>query len=273
MTLTFLAALRVDQVRAPSVFDGPINCECFLSYVEQVLVPSLKPGDVVVMDNLGSHEAKATKDAIAKAGARLIFLPAYSPDLKPIEQTFSKIKSVLRKAMGITVVEVEAAIKAVLPTISPTECQNYFRNAGYGSFKWDQSLGLVPRQYSTGGKPILGRISKRGSKYLRTLFVQADHIIVVRPNNGEKLSFGPWLTEVAKRMHKNKVAAALANKLARIAWGILRNGKDFYTHRIEVTAIWHHVTSQKFAIEMTAGNGPNNAPKSDDPNGSSEPVR
>ena len=134
-TLTFLAALRVDQVTAPGVFNGPINGECFLAYVEQVLVPSLRQGDVVVMDNLGSHKAKATRDAITGAGARLIFLPAYSPDLNPIEQTFSKIKSVLRKAMGRTVPEVEAAIKAVLPTISPTECQNYFRNAGYRSIK------------------------------------------------------------------------------------------------------------------------------------------
>ena len=98
-------------------------------------------------------------------------------------------------------------------------------------------LGLVPRQYSTGGKPILGRISKRGSKYLRTLFVQAAQIILMRPKNWEKFSFGAWLTEAAKRMHKNKLAAALANKLARIAWSILRHGKDFDTHRTEVTAI------------------------------------
>ena len=98
-------------------------------------------------------------------------------------------------------------------------------------------LGLVPRQYSTGGKPILGRISKRGSKYLRTLFVQAAQIILMRPHNWEKFSFGPWLKEASKRMHKNKLAAALANKLARIAWSILRHGKDFDTHRIEVTAI------------------------------------
>jgi transposase len=98
-------------------------------------------------------------------------------------------------------------------------------------------LGLVPRQYSTGGRPILGRISKRGSKYLRTLFVQAAQIILMRPHNWEKFSFGPWLTEASKRMHKNKLAAALANKLARIAWSILRHGKDFDTHRIEVTAI------------------------------------
>ena len=98
-------------------------------------------------------------------------------------------------------------------------------------------LGLVPRQYSTGGKPILGRISKRGSKYLRTLFVQAAHIILMRPHNWEKFSFGPWLKEASKRMHKNKLAAALANKLARIAWSVLRHGKDFDTHHIEVMAI------------------------------------
>ncbi len=98
-------------------------------------------------------------------------------------------------------------------------------------------LGLVPRQYSTGGKPILGRISKRGSKYLRTLFVQAAHIILMRPHNWQKFSFGPWLEEASTRMHKNKLATALANKLARIAWSILRNGKDFDKHRIEVTAI------------------------------------
>lgn len=98
-------------------------------------------------------------------------------------------------------------------------------------------LGLVPKQYSTGGKPVLGRISKRGSKYLRTLFVQAAHIILMRPHNWEKFSFGPWLENASKRMHKNKVATALANKLARIAWSILRNEKEFDTHTIEEIAI------------------------------------
>jgi transposase len=98
-------------------------------------------------------------------------------------------------------------------------------------------LGLVPRQYSTGGKPILGRISKRGSRYLRTLFIQAAHIILMRPHNWKRFSFGPWLEQAAHRMHKNKLAAALANKLARIAWSVLRNGKDFDTNRIEVTAV------------------------------------
>ena len=98
-------------------------------------------------------------------------------------------------------------------------------------------LGLVPRQYSTGGRPILGRISKRGSRYLRTLFIQAAHVILMRPHNWEKFSFGPWLEQASQRMHKNKLAAALANKLARIAWSVLRHGKAFDTNRIEVTAI------------------------------------
>ena len=98
-------------------------------------------------------------------------------------------------------------------------------------------LGLVPRQYSTGGKTVLGRISKRGSKYLRTLFIQAAHVILMRPNNWQKFSFGPWLTEAATRLHRNRLATALANKLARIAWSVLANKKDFDTNRDEITAI------------------------------------
>ena len=98
-------------------------------------------------------------------------------------------------------------------------------------------LGLVPRQYSTGGKPILGRISKRGDRYLRTLFVQGAHVILMRPHNWQHFSFGPWLEDASQRMHKNKLAAALANKLARIAWSVLRHGKAFDTNRIEVTAV------------------------------------
>jgi len=98
-------------------------------------------------------------------------------------------------------------------------------------------LGLVPRQYSTGGRTILGGISKRGSSYLRTLFVQAAHIILMRPHNWPKFSFGSWLEAASTRMHKNKLAVALANKLARIAWSILRNGRAFDTHRIEVEAV------------------------------------
>lgn len=98
-------------------------------------------------------------------------------------------------------------------------------------------LGLVPRQYSTGGKTILGRISKRGSRYLRTLFIQAAHVIMMRPQNWSKFSFGPWLEEVSRRMHRNKAAAALANKLARIAWSILTSGRSFDQHRIQLATI------------------------------------
>jgi len=98
-------------------------------------------------------------------------------------------------------------------------------------------LGLVPRQYSTGGKPILGRFSKRGSRYLRTLFVQAAHILLMRPHNWDKFSFDPWLTQVAPRLHKNKLAVALANKLARIAWSVLRQDRAFDTHRDQRLAV------------------------------------
>jgi transposase len=97
-------------------------------------------------------------------------------------------------------------------------------------------LGLVPRQYSTGGKSILGRISKRGSRYLRTLFIQAANIILMRPHNWEKYSFGAWLKEAANRLHRNKAATALANKLARIAWSVLRNDKTFVAN-LEAKAI------------------------------------
>ncbi len=98
-------------------------------------------------------------------------------------------------------------------------------------------LGLVPRQYSTGGRPILGRISKRGNTYLRTLFIQAAHVILMRPHNWSKFSFGDWLTEAATRLHRNKLATALANKLARIAWSVLRHEQTFDSHRREVTAV------------------------------------
>jgi putative transposase len=97
-TATFLAALRNDRVDAPCLFDGPINGQRFLAYVEQFLVPTLKPGDLVILDNLGSHKGKAVRQAIRAAGARLMFLPKYSPDLNPIEQLFAKLKAFLRKA-------------------------------------------------------------------------------------------------------------------------------------------------------------------------------
>ena len=132
-TMTFLAALRCDQITAPCVFDGPINGACFRAYVEQQLIPTLKPGDIVIMDNLGSHKAKAIREAIRAAGARLWFLPPYSPDLNPIEQTFSKIKHRMRMAQKRTMEETWKYLGRLIGTITPTECANYFRNAGYAS--------------------------------------------------------------------------------------------------------------------------------------------
>jgi len=134
-TLTFLGALRCDAVTAPCVFNGPINGECFLAYVRQQLAKTLKPGDIVVMDNLGSHKSKAIRDAIRDAGARLWFLPKYSPDLNPIEQTFSKIKHWMRLAQNTNVDDIQAHLKQLVATIPPTECANYLRNAGYASVK------------------------------------------------------------------------------------------------------------------------------------------
>jgi transposase len=132
-TMTFIAALRVDGIDAPCVFDGPINGESFRAYIEQVLVPSLKPGDIVVIDNLGSHKGKAVRAAISSVGARLIFLPPYSPDLNPIEQVFAKLKAALRKAQARTIEAVVQEIARTLPSFSSDECANYFRHAGYAS--------------------------------------------------------------------------------------------------------------------------------------------
>lgn len=132
-TLTFLAALRHDRITAPCVFDGPINGQSFRAYVEQVLVPTLQPGDVVVLDNLGSHKGHAVRAAIWATGAHLLFLPPYSPDLNPIEQAFSKLKTLLRNAAERTVEATWKRIGSLLGHFKPTECANYFRNAGYGS--------------------------------------------------------------------------------------------------------------------------------------------
>ena len=132
-TLTFLAALRHDGITAPFVLDGPINGDWFLAYVEQVLVPTLKPGDVVVMDNLGSHKGKAVRRAIRQAGAHLLFLPPYSPDLNPIEQVFSKLKTLLRKANERTVEATWRRIGKLLDHFSADECANYLVNSGYAA--------------------------------------------------------------------------------------------------------------------------------------------
>jgi transposase len=125
--------LRCDRIEAPCVIDGPINGESFLAYVEQLLVPTLKPGDIVIIDNLGSHKGKAVRRAIRQAGARLFFLPPYSPDLNPIEQVFAKLKTLLRKAAERTVEATWKRIGVLLNAFTSQECANYFRNAGYAS--------------------------------------------------------------------------------------------------------------------------------------------
>jgi putative transposase len=130
-TMTFLAALRHDRIDAPWLLDGPINGERFRIYVEQVLVPTLAPGDIVIMDNLGSHKGAAIRRAIRAAGAKLFFLPKYSPDLNPIEQVFAKLKHLLRKAAARSCDAITDAIATILDTYQPTECLNYFRNSGY----------------------------------------------------------------------------------------------------------------------------------------------
>ncbi len=130
-TLTFLAALRHDRIDAPCVLDGPINGASFLAYVRQFLVPTLTPGDVVIMDNLGSHKGQAVRRAIRAAGAHLLFVPPYSPDLNPIEQVFAKLKTLLRKADERSITTVWQRIGSLLDRFPPAECANYLRNSGY----------------------------------------------------------------------------------------------------------------------------------------------
>lgn len=144
--MTFVGALRHDGIIAPWVIDGPINGESFRTYVEQVLVPELRPDDIPragprtdggfrpsIMDNLGRHKAPAIRQAIRAAGAKLFYLPAYSPDLNPIEQVIAKLKHLLRKAAERTKEAVWRRIGSLLDQFTPQECENYIRNAGYGS--------------------------------------------------------------------------------------------------------------------------------------------
>jgi transposase len=130
-TMTFLAALRHDRIDAPWLLEGPIDGESFRLYVEKVLVPTLRPGDIVIMDNLGSHKGRAVRQLIRSAGAKLFFLPKYSPDLNPIEQVFAKLKHLLRKAAARTIEAVCTAIGETLQAFTPNECANYFSNSGY----------------------------------------------------------------------------------------------------------------------------------------------
>jgi len=130
-TMTFLAALRCDRIDAPCVLDQPINGQSFLDYVEQFLVPTLSPGDVVIMDNLSSHKRPAIRNAIRAVGARLLFLPPYSPDLNPIEMAFAKLKAHLRKAQARTIDALWQAVGSICELYSPDECWNYLKHAGY----------------------------------------------------------------------------------------------------------------------------------------------
>lgn len=132
-TLTFIAALRHDRIDAPLVIDGPINGQLFAAYVEQVLAPTLERGDLVILDNLGSHKGKAARAAVRNRGAHLIFLPPYSPDLNPIEQLFAKLKHLMRKAEERGHEATWRKVGDLLDLVSPTECSNYLRNSGYVS--------------------------------------------------------------------------------------------------------------------------------------------
>ena len=132
-TSTFIAALRHDRVDAPWVIDGPVNGDAFQVYVERVLVPTLSRGDIVVMDNLSSHKRPAVRQAIRAVGAKLFYLPPYSPDLNPIEQAFAQIKHWLRDAIERTRDGLWRRIGRILQRIKPDHCKAYFKNSGYVS--------------------------------------------------------------------------------------------------------------------------------------------
>ena len=130
-TTTFLAGLRSDGVVAPLVLDGPVTGEVFRAYIEHMLAPTLRRGDVVVMDNVATHKVSGIREAITAAGASLLYLPSYSPDLNPIEQLFAKLKALLRKAAARSRETLWATIATVLDAITPAECRNYLANSGY----------------------------------------------------------------------------------------------------------------------------------------------
>ena len=132
-TTTFVGGLRLGGVTAPLVLDGPMDGPAFLAWIEQMLVPTLEPGDIVVMDNLPAHKPDAVRIAIETTGATLRYLPPYSPDLNPIEMAFSKFKALLKKAAARTIDDLWAAIAQALPQLTPNNFANYFTAAGYGS--------------------------------------------------------------------------------------------------------------------------------------------
>jgi len=130
-TTTLVVALRERGLTAPMVLDGAMNGKAFLAYVQQVLVPTLQPDDVVILDNLSSHKSAGVRQAIEQTGARLVYLPPYSPDLNPIELAFSKLKWLLRSAAERTVDALWNRIGQLLDAFSPAQCRNYFKHCGY----------------------------------------------------------------------------------------------------------------------------------------------
>jgi len=132
-TATFIAALRVDGLHAPWLVDGPMDGRLFLTYVEQVLGPELRPGDLVICDNLSSHKVKGVAEAIAGRGAELLYLPAYSPDLNPIEMAFAKLKALLREVGARTWEQLIQATAQALGAFDPRQCANFLRHAQYAS--------------------------------------------------------------------------------------------------------------------------------------------
>ena len=130
-TSTFIAGLREDRLTAPCVFSGAVDDEMFIAYVEQVLVPTLTQGDIVIMDNLPAHKVPGVREAIEAAGASLLYLPPYSPDLNPIEQAFAKLKSLLRARALRTIDALWNALGNIVDCFTPTECANFMRHAGY----------------------------------------------------------------------------------------------------------------------------------------------
>jgi transposase len=132
-TATFIAALRHDRLSAPWIIDGPMDGTLFLTYLDQVLGPELQPGDLVICDNLSSHKVSGVAQVVEKSGARLLYLPAYSPDLNPIEMAFAKLKAALRRAAQNTFEGLTNAVAEALKTFSPTHCLNFFRHASYAT--------------------------------------------------------------------------------------------------------------------------------------------
>ncbi len=130
-TTTFVAGLGLDGIEAPWILDGPMNGDAFLVYVGRVLAPALKPGDIVIMDTLSAHKVTGVREAIERVGARLMYLPPYSPDFNPIEMIFAKIKAFLRKFAARTIPDLWAAIADAIETVTPDQCLACFAHAGY----------------------------------------------------------------------------------------------------------------------------------------------